>query len=107
MEMEVKSVEEERNRLTELNELYIQKLSDGSISNEGPIGSGEQLLELEEATQTIARLVELLRRTEEYREYAPMMQEMGDLHYLRNILKRLKMSQLNFKPAEKKACSCR
>ena len=35
------------------------------------------------------------------------MQEVGSMHYLKNILKRLKAGQLNVKPQEKKVCSCR
>lgn len=35
------------------------------------------------------------------------MQEVGDMHYLKNILKRMKQNQLNVKPIEKKMCSCR
>jgi hypothetical protein len=51
-----------------LNELYVRKISEGRLDDDdSTIGKGEQLLELEEATQTISRLVELLRRTDEYK----------------------------------------
>jgi hypothetical protein len=36
-------------------------------------GKGERLLELDEAQLTIQRLVELLRRTEEYREFGGLL----------------------------------
>ena len=35
------------------------------------------------------------------------MQEIGDMHYLKNILRRLKSNQLNLKPIDKKVCKCR
>ena len=36
-----------------------------------------------------------------------MLQELGDLHYLSNILKKLKQNKLNYKPFEKKVCACK
>ena len=45
MELEVKSSQEERKKLAQLNDLYMQKLSEGRIG-EGQLGQGQQLLEL-------------------------------------------------------------
>ena len=60
--MEKHNLEAECSRLTHLNQMYVQKMAEGK-QIEGHAATAEQLLELEEANQTILRLVELLRRT--------------------------------------------
>ena len=78
-----------------MNEVYL-----------GEESKGAQLLELEEANQAIERLVLLLKNTEEYRKFGNFADDFKEIHYLKNILKRLKSGGLSHPLERKRACSC-
>lgn len=66
-----------------------------------------QLLELQEAYNTIERLMILLRGTDEYKSFALGIEDFKDTHFLKNISARLKKNELLHKLPEKiKPCSC-
>lgn len=63
------------------------------------------MLELSEARNTIDRLLQLLKKTEQFREIVPLLEEGKGLHYLKSIVKKIKAGQVVL-PQSKKTCSC-
>lgn len=97
----------ELDRLQELNQSYLEKLNQAEDTvNEIYLGEevqGTKLLELDEAYSTIQRLVLLLRGTEEYQQLGEFAHDVENIHFLRNIPKRLKENKLN---NGKNCCTC-
>jgi hypothetical protein len=65
------------------------------------------LLELTEAYQTIERLLQLLKKTDQFREIVPFLEDAKGLHHLKNIVKKIKAGQINLSHnSNKKVCAC-
>lgn len=65
------------------------------------------MVELDQANQIIERLVLLLRNTDEFKEFGDFAEEVKNIHFLKNIPKRLKSNNLNHRPPERKRmCTC-
>jgi hypothetical protein len=96
--------------LNNVNELFKKKISEMENNmNEvymSEESKGAQLLELDEAKQAIERLILLLKNTEEYKKFGNFADDFKEIHYLKNITKRLKSNSLNQQFERKRACSC-
>lgn len=78
-----------------MNEIYL-----------GEESRGAQLLELDQAKQAVERLVLLLKNTEQYKKFGNFAEDFKEIHYLKNLTKRLKSNSLSQQIERKKACNC-
>lgn len=65
------------------------------------------MLELKEAKKIIERLITLLSRTDEFRNFTDFIDDSKLVHFLKNIPRRLKTNGLNHRiPDKTKLCTC-
>lgn len=101
---DIKAIEEERDGLEERLRGLEKTMNKKMLEEKS---KGVEIIELEQLSNAVERLVHLLRSTEEYKHFALFAEDAKGIHFLKNIPKRLKSSNLlNIPPKKVKMCSC-